>query len=317
MQGPTNSGKTYTGLRIAHGLIAPALERKGIDPNLEEISKRIAVIDTERGRAKYYAERDDLPMDTGKFYWMELSPPYTPKKYMEAAREAAELVGEDGVVFIDSLTHAWKGEGGVLDIKQRIQKQSNRDSYSAWDEAGKIQNQLIDTILSINAHTIVTLRSKHKHVYEEVEKNGKTKTIIKQVGEKPEQRDDTEYEFDVGFALEKEHNTATIIKDTTFLRSIADEDNNIGIITEYLGEILYKWLNEGLDASQILEEERVRKIDEIKNMAKQDNSVKNYYKQQLHPGRKADDLSLMEARDTLKQLYKFKEEQKTTKGEDY
>ena len=68
LYGPPRSGKTYTALRIARGMVGP----KG----------RIGVLDTESGRARLYS--DKVP---GGFVVGELTPPYTPRRYLEAIGE--------------------------------------------------------------------------------------------------------------------------------------------------------------------------------------------------------------------------------------
>lgn len=129
---PSGAGKTLSALYIAYGIT-------------EDWSK-IALIDTEHGRAKFYANRSDL--GTGEFLYQEMTAPFTPEKYMAMVAEGCAAVGSDGVVIIDSFSHAWDSNGGVLDIKSEIAKRQGKTEFSAWDEAGKIQNSLVNTILS-------------------------------------------------------------------------------------------------------------------------------------------------------------------------
>lgn len=219
LTGPSGSGKTLSALYLAYGLTGSW--------------DKIALIDTEHERARFYVNRSDL--GTGVFYWQSLTPPYTPDKYIDYVLSAFNTVGPDGCVIIDSLSHAWDNEGGVLDIKSEIAKRSGKNDYTAWDEAGKIQNNLINTILSANCHTIVTLRTKMAYAMEEDDR-GKMKPV--KIGLAPIQRDNTEYEFDIVFQLDREHN-AVLSKDTTFL------DSWSGVITPQLGAQLGEWLNTG------------------------------------------------------------------------
>ena len=55
--------------------------------------------------------------------------PYSPEKYIEYVRQAAEAVGEDGVIIVDSFSHAWDNEGGVLDIKSQIAQRQGKNDY--------------------------------------------------------------------------------------------------------------------------------------------------------------------------------------------
>ena len=90
LYGPPRSGKTYTALRIARGMVGP----KG----------RIGVLDTESGRARLYS--DKVP---GGFAVGELTPPYTPRRYLEAIEEFLAY-GVD-ILVVDSFSHCWEGPG--------------------------------------------------------------------------------------------------------------------------------------------------------------------------------------------------------------
>lgn len=221
LAGSSGSGKTLSALLIAYGIT--------------EDWEKIALIDTEHGRARFYANRSDL--GTGEFLYQEMSAPFSPEKYIQMVQEGAETVGSDGVVIIDSFSHAWDNEGGVLDIKSEIAKRTDKTSYSAWDEAGKIQNNLVNTILSVNCHTIVTLRTKMAYA---MEINDKGKTVPVKIGLAPVQRENTEYEFDIVLNIARNH-IATASKDTTFL------DQWQGVITPELGKSLKEWLDMGVE----------------------------------------------------------------------
>lgn len=221
LAGSSGSGKTLSALLIAYGIT--------------EDWEKIALIDTEHGRARFYANRSDL--GTGEFLYQEMQAPFSPEKYIQMVQEGAETVGADGVVIIDSFSHAWDNEGGVLDIKSEIAKRTDKTSYSAWDEAGKIQNNLVNTILSVNCHTIVTLRTKMAYA---MEINDKGKNVPVKIGLAPVQRENTEYEFDIVLNIARNH-IATASKDTTFL------DQWQGVITPELGKSLKEWLDMGVE----------------------------------------------------------------------
>ena len=177
LTGASGGGKTLSSLYLAYGMTGDW--------------SKIAVIDSERGRALMYANRSDL--GTGEFLHCDLEPPYTVDRYIEAMREAEKIVGEDGVIIIDSGSHAWKGTGGVLDAKEQIAQQRGKTDFSAWNDAGKIQNRFIDTIMDLNCDTIVTLRSKISYTQEVDPETGKTR--VRKLGLEPEQKNDFEYEM--------------------------------------------------------------------------------------------------------------------------
>ena len=217
--GASGSGKTLSALYLAYGFTGDW--------------SKIALIDTEHERGRFYANREDL--GTGEFLYASLTAPYSAERYVQYVTEAAKVVGEDGVVIVDSLSHAWKGEGGVLDRKAEIAQRSNKNDYTAWDDAGQIQNHLIDTILSVPSHTILTMRTKMAYA---MEQNDRGKMQPVKVGLEPVQRQGTEYEFDICLQIDRTH-TASVSKDTTFL------DGFTGVITPELGAQLREFLSKG------------------------------------------------------------------------
>lgn len=222
LAGPSGSGKTLSALMIAGGMT-------------DGDWSRVALIDTEHERARFYADRSEW--NIGEFLYQPLFPPYKSQKYIEYATEGAAAVGEDGVLIVDSLSHAWEGEGGVLEYKSEVEKQKGKNSYTAWDEAGKMQNTLINSLLSLPCHVIVTLRTKTAYT---MEVNDRGKNVPVKIGLAPIQRENTEYEFDIVLNLDRQH-YATASKDTTFL-----DDFNAPITPE-IGAKIRDWLAEGKD----------------------------------------------------------------------
>ena len=211
LSGPSGSGKTTGALLIAKGL-----------------GGKIAVLDTERGSASLYADLVDF--DT-----VELGPPYTPERYIEVIREA-EKAGYDTLI-LDSITHEWNGEGGILQIVDTVARTRLKgNSYMAWNEGTPRHQKFIDAMLASPLHIIATMRS--KSVYVETEKGNGKKTYEKQ-GTAPQQRDGLEYEFTAVLDLSIDGNLATASKDRT--RLFRDPL----VISEDTGHKLLEWLNSG------------------------------------------------------------------------
>src|SRR5688500_6591553 len=80
LAGSSGSGKTFSALRIGRGLVGP--------------QGKIAVIDTEAGRALHYSDRFDF--DHG-----DMKPPFSPDAYADAIA-AAEGAGYQAIV-VDSM----------------------------------------------------------------------------------------------------------------------------------------------------------------------------------------------------------------------
>ena len=214
--GPAGSGKTYGALLVAFGL-----------------GGKIALIDTENGSGELYSALGDY--DIGY-----IKAPYTVEKYLQAIHEA-ESAGYD-IIIIDSLSHAWSGEGGLLDQQSRIVAASRSgNSYIAWQQITPMHNKLVDTILASPAHIIATMRSKTEYVQTENERGYKE---IRKVGLAPVQREGMDYEFGVVFDLGVNH-MVTVSKDRT---GIFDEQ--IFKLSEDTGKILRTWLDEGIDVEQ-------------------------------------------------------------------
>lgn len=222
LAGPSGSGKTLSALMIAGGMT-------------DGDWSRVALIDTEHERARFYADRSEW--DIGEFLYQPLLAPYKSQKYIDYATAGAAAVGEDGVLIVDSLSHAWEGEGGVLEYKSEVAKKQGKNDYTAWDEAGKMQNTLINSLLSLPCHVIVTLRTKTAYT---MEVNDRGKNVPVKIGLAPIQRENTEYEFDIVLNLDRQH-YATASKDTTFL-----DDFNAPITPE-IGAKIRDWLAEGKD----------------------------------------------------------------------
>lgn len=217
LAGPSGAGKTYSALLIASGIVP---------------LEKVAVIDTESGSADLYA-------DLGGYSTLTINPPYSPQKYIEAIY-AAEAAGFE-LVIIDSLSHAWSGEGGLLDQQGKATESKYRgNSWAAWREITPLHNQLVETMLHTPLHVIVTMRSKTEYIQTEV--NGRKQ--IQKVGMAPIQRDGIEYEFTTVFDLSQNH-TATVSKDRTKLF-----DGQYFTPTPECGKALLRWLNAGAPVTE-------------------------------------------------------------------
>ena len=214
--GPAGSGKTYGALLIAQGL-----------------GGKTVLIDTENGSGDLYADSFDYDIGT-------IKAPYDIQKYFTAIHDAEQAGYE--IIIIDSLSHAWAGEGGLLDMQAKIADNSrNINSWAAWRKITPWHNKLVDVILSSPCHIIATMRSKTEYIQAE---NDKGKTEIRKVGLAPVQREGIDYEFTTVFDLNINH-MATVSKDRT---SIFDGD--IFTISQETGEKLKTWLESGIDLEQ-------------------------------------------------------------------
>lgn len=213
LAGPTGAGKTFTALRLAAGLAGS--------------EGKVAVIDTEHGSASLYA-------DMFAFDVAMMNPPYSPSKYRMAIGEASDA-GYD-VLVIDSITHAWNGTGGVLEIVDEEAKRQRGNKFAAWAVGSEEWKELLDTILGCPMHAIVTMRSKMEYVQQE---NSRGKTEVVKVGMAPEARDGIEYEFTVVGDLDQRHSMVV-----SKSRIAAFADRVIDKPGEQVGADIRAWLTE-------------------------------------------------------------------------
>jgi len=214
LAGVSGSGKTYTALSLASEL-APG---------------KIAVVDTEHGSASKYASGKPFDFDV-----MELTAPYHPDRYMAAIKEAVD----DGyeIVVLDSLSHAWNGQGGLLELADNIAKRKKCNSFVAWKDVTPIQNRLIETMLACPIHLVATMRSKQEYV---IETNEKGKATPRKLGLAPIQRDGMEYEFDVLAEMDTEN---TLIVQKTRCPDLAGAV--ISKPGKELAQTIRNWLSDG------------------------------------------------------------------------
>jgi len=172
------AGKTRTAL-----IIAEVLADGG----------KVLVIDTEKESALTYA--DDFEFE--HLRWM---PPFEPR---ELARTLIEAGGTYDVVIVDSMSHFWTGDGGVLDIAD--------GKYTGWKDARPAQADLVDGVLACDAHVILCVRSKVAH--EQAQEGGKW--VVRKLGMAPITDAELEYEINVACTMETDHSLAVSKSRTT------------------------------------------------------------------------------------------------------
>lgn len=213
--GPSGSGKTMSALKMAYGLCGSW--------------QKVCVIDTENNSAHLYSHLGDYSV-------IAISAPYTPERYIEAI-QAADNAGF-GVIIIDSITHEWAGEGGILEIADSLSKDA-RSSFTVWSKLTPRHNKFIETILKANAHVICCGRSKQDYALNQTEKNGKVVNVPEKIGLKAVTREGFDYEMTVAFDLLISH-YANSTKDRTGIF----QDKPEHVISDETGRKLKEW-NDG------------------------------------------------------------------------
>lgn len=209
---PSGAGKTYSALQLAFGL-----------------GGKVGMIDTEHGSGDLYGSIGDYDI-------INIAAPYTVQKYRDAI-SAFERAGYS-VVIIDSLSHAWAGDGGLLDKQGKIADSGKGNSYTAWRTITPEHNGLIDAMLKSPCHIIATMRAKTEYV---IEKNDRGRDQPRKIGMAPVQREGMDYEFTIVFDIDDKH-VASASKDRTSMF-----DGQFFKIDQQTGRHLRGWLDSGVE----------------------------------------------------------------------
>lgn len=217
---PSGGGKTYGALVIASGLVEAG------------IGNKILVIDTEDASADLYSDKFDYsvcPLES------------TSIEELEEALKVAKAEGFD-IVIIDSYTHFWNGDGGILQRIDEWSMKNKGDSFRAWAAIGNdLTKKMIKAVTRFDGHMICTMRQKKKYLVSE-DSRGKKK--IEKIGAEPQIREGIEFEFDVVAEIDLDHNfmiekTRCDLIDGKVWNKIKKED-----LREY-----FDWLNSGAPQS--------------------------------------------------------------------
>lgn len=210
LTGQSGSGKTMSAILMARGLVGP--------------NGKIALLDTENGRGSVFEGLTPYDVD-------ELWPPFTPKRYTDKAKDA-EKAGYD-VLIIDSGSHEWEGEGGVLEMAEATGKQG----LQKWLKPKTEHKKLINAILQSRMHVILCLRGKEKLMQVKNHRTGKDEIV--NAGIVPIQEGRVLYEMTVSLIMSEENQRPTIRKCPYDLRAAFPEGQ---LITEKTGEAIAEWI---------------------------------------------------------------------------
>lgn len=214
--GQSGGGKTYSALRVSMGMLG------SLD--------KVCVIDTEQGSSELYLEK--FP----GFSVGLIGAPYYPGKYRSAIDSAVEAGFE--LIIIDSVSHAWDGEGGALEINQKYaDTKCNGNTFTAWKYTTPLYRKFIESIINSPVHMIVTGRKKTDYV---MDTNSRGKQAPRKVGLKDITREGLDYEMTVSFDISQNH-MACPTKDRTGLFMIGEDDPIPAVLDEETGKTLAKW----------------------------------------------------------------------------
>lgn len=218
ISGASGSGKTYSALRLARGLVGP--------------TGRVAVVDTENKSASLYADRFKFDVCNVEPREYQYNGGRQTMKSFNAADFAnavnAAISAKYDVLIVDSASHAWEA---TLDAKTRLDA-GGGNSFTNWGAAGNLWKNVVNTILQAPIPVIACFRSKTEYVLETSESG---KIVPRKFGLAPIARDGSDYEFTTWFEVDRNH-LATASKDRT---EIFDAPV---LIDEHIGEAFANWL---------------------------------------------------------------------------
>lgn len=171
LYGESGCGKTMSALLLARGLVGP--------------SGDIHLIDTESRRGSLYA--DVIP---GGYSVLDLDAPFTPDRYV-AAMDAV-FRAKATVLVIDSMSHEWEGQGGVLDLAAENEEKSGKSGLHNWKLPKFSHGKLVQFLLRSPIPVVCCIRAKYKTRQEK--ENGKT-IIVKDKVTSPIQAEDFIFEM--------------------------------------------------------------------------------------------------------------------------
>jgi hypothetical protein len=207
-------GKTWSALLLARGFCGP--------------SGRVGMIETEGGRGEAYVGRDPV----GDYLVCPIRGSFAPHAYGDAisAAEAAQL----DVLIVDSASHEWDGNGGVLSMAAENQA-SGVKGVLVWQKP-KIEHQrhfmlrLMQTPIPL---VIVCMRAK----YPMVQMPGKAEWS-RSIQLEPKQADDILFEMMIHGWIDQAHNLHVTKYTLPELASVIRDGEPI---TEETGQMLAAW----------------------------------------------------------------------------
>lgn len=290
--GPSGSGKTLGALYMAYGMM------KAKYPDMEDYDlwEKVGFIDTEHKRSLIYANLTKSGVKIGSFLHIDFPAPYSVDRY-EAAVKAVVDAGAE-VVVVDSLSHAWEADGGLLDLQAKF-----GGKFQDWAKVNPHYKRFIDLVTGVtnDVHMINCIRTKQGY---EIDSGNTGKLEVKKLGLKPVQRDSLEYELQIVFNVNMDH-IAETSKDNSEM--FEGQPNKI---TPEVGGQIYRWLEEGVDVAAEEREERVE-LDRLVEVYRTESEEMAKYISDLEKKTKGfDKLHIQRLRDMVTHLNKHNDKLK-------
>lgn len=211
--GPSGTGKTYTALQVARGMVNSPSE--------------IGFLDTENKRGSLYADILD-----GAFMIGDLYAPFSPQRYSDAIKEFQEAGVK--VLVIDSISHEWEGDGGCEDIANAPILAGKR--MADWKKAKSEHKKFMNTLLFCDMHIICCIRAREKTDF-------KNPSMPVSLGIQPICEKNFMFELTASVLLEDEGKSQKHLKVPSFLLNYFGDGKTY--LTKELGKSIMKWVDGG------------------------------------------------------------------------
>lgn len=262
IEGLSGKGKSGTALLIALALAGNDVEK-------------ILAVDTEQKSLNLF---EGLELTNGMkmppFDKVDMEPEdgFCPSNYI-ACKEAAKEAGKE-VLILDSMSHAWQYQGGILDIVARLkmtQERYKKDAYAVWNDPEVVaeKNKLFEMVRDNDMHIISTVRVKEKMEY--TTENGKAKLVS--LGEQQIMQADLKYEFDLVLHCLRQGSTKNGTVQYPLVRIIKSRyaifvEGEEYELTPKILDQLRQYLAEGVDPAELQEQQRQDYISALKELLK-------------------------------------------------
>lgn len=221
--GPQGSGKTYTALKIARGMVSHP--------------SKIGFLDTENKRGSLYADILDGPFMIGDLY-----PPFSPRRYGEAIKEFQTHGVE--VLVIDSVSHEWEGEGGCDDIAQAPLLAGK--NMANWVGAKREHKSFMGTLLQCNMNIICCIRAREKTDF-------KNPAKPVSLGIQPICEKNFMFEMTASLIVEEEGRKQKFLKLPYFLQPAFAAKTPEGCLGSETGKLIIDWIKTGERQDPVIE----------------------------------------------------------------
>lgn len=220
--GESGMGKTMAALFFGYGLA-----------NFN--AKKLGFLDCDNRRGRLYA--DKLP-NKEKFWIADLTPPYSPERFIEAI-ESFQASGVE-VLIIDPASYEWDGIGGCLEIVKALVTNADK-----WGIVKPRHQAFVKYMLQSPMHIICCLRAKEKTKIEKVWDEDKKKNVQKYtpMGVQMIQEKNFKFELTASLLMHDEGKRQTVIKCPSDLRPFLGR--GAGYITAEDGKAVRDWIDGG------------------------------------------------------------------------